>query len=599
MKIDKIELHNFKSAENLTIDFDDKVNVLVGVNGAGKTTVLQSIVICLSWLVARISKANGKGNYIKDSYIRYNSQNAVLSLTVLESDKKLTWQLVKTAKGHENKIKSELSASNELASLYREKLRAGNNLPVIVFYPVTRTVTDILPEYTDSYDNPIFEIYENSLLGGSNYHSFFEWFRKQEDIYNAKNRPREQWLQSQQKNITKYSKKILDSLTILLDKDVHLAITISPEPKENLYNLLNAISINYQYNCNEESLLITGLYPFIGFEISDGLGNVSQESVKNCKKATDNFFNNVQSVLDTSNNRMFVSIVWDIFISAYHAKLWWINYQSRNNILSLLYEFQDNIKDVSYHKPFNFNQLSDKIDVILQQEINRNAEPNNSEYHELTVVRSAIEQFIPEYHNLRVQRTPKPHMLIDKEDITFNLEHLSTGEKNMIALVGDIARRFAIANPQMDNPLHGDGVILIDEIDLHLHPSWQRLMIPRLTEIFPNCQFIITTHSPQVISHVQPHSLLLLNNDNNILTAEKATESYGKNIDRILEDILEVDTRPDDIIEKFNQLEDSIDDDNLDKAKLLVDELSSIIIGGDPELVRARAIIKRKEVLGR
>ena len=64
------------------------------------------------------------------------------------------------------------------------------------------------------------------------------------------------------------------------------------------------------------------------------------------------------------------------------------------------------------------------------------------------------------------------------------------------------SRRLSIANPLLDNPLLGEGVVLIDEIELHMHPSWQRNVLKQLRETFPNIQFIITTHSPIVLSEV-------------------------------------------------------------------------------------------------
>lgn len=76
---------------------------------------------------------------------------------------------------------------------------------------------------------------------------------------------------------------------------------------------------------------------------------------------------------------------------------------------------------------------------------------------------------------------------------------LSDGEKCTLALFGDIARRLAIANPSLDDPLQGDGVVLIDELELHMHTSWQRKVISMLKKTFPNIQFIITTHSPQIL----------------------------------------------------------------------------------------------------
>ena len=76
---------------------------------------------------------------------------------------------------------------------------------------------------------------------------------------------------------------------------------------------------------------------------------------------------------------------------------------------------------------------------------------------------------------------------------------MSDGEKCTIALFGDLARRMALANPERENPLEGTGVVLIDELDLHMHTSWQRKVLGVLKETFPNIQFIITTHSPQIL----------------------------------------------------------------------------------------------------
>ena len=189
-------------------------------------------------------------------------------------------------------------------------------------------------------------------------------------------------------------------------------------------------------------------------------------------------------------------------------------------------------------------------------------------------------------------------MLVDKNGETFNLEQLSDGEKNLIALVGDIARRLSIANPNSNKPLEGDGIILIDEVDLHLHPAWQRLIIPKLTELFPNCQFFITTHSPQVLSHVKPENIFLLKNENNKLTYSEPTESYGKNSDRILEDILGVDARPKKEKEALRKIYELIQSNKIEYAKKYIEELESQI-GEDSELVKARVLIKRKEIIGK
>lgn len=155
-----------------------------------------------------------------------------------------------------------------------------------------------------------------------------------------------------------------------------------------------------------------------------------------------------------------------------------------------------------------------------------------------------------------------------------------------------------MANGNSRNPLAGEGIILIDEVDLHLHPSWQRLMIPKLMKLFPKCQFIISTHSPQVLSHAQPESIFLLKMMHGEFSFNKATESFGKNTDRILEDLLEVDARPTAEKERLHNLYTLIENGELDAAKKEITELRALI-KDDPELVRAESLIKRKEIIGR
>ncbi len=73
-----------------------------------------------------------------------------------------------------------------------------------------------------------------------------------------------------------------------------------------------------------------------------------------------------------------------------------------------------------------------------------------------------------------------------KDEQTLTINQLSDGEKCTLAMIGDLARRLVLANPHSDTPLYGGGVVLIDEIDLHMHPLWQREIVPILHKVFPN-----------------------------------------------------------------------------------------------------------------
>ena len=217
---------------------------------------------------------------------------------------------------------------------------------------------------------------------------------------------------------------------------------------------------------------------------------------------------------------------------------------------------------------------------------------------QLEAVRRALQLFLPEFENLRVRRNPL-RMEVEKNGKLLTVNQLSDGEKCLIAMVGDLTRRMAIANPERSDPLEGEGIILIDEIDLHLHPKWQRMIVPRLLEVFPKCQFIISTHSPNVITHVQPDSLYLLQQTDSGIVAERPAESYGKNVDRILEDLMGLETtRPDRVSSSLHDIYDEINQGQLVDARQKIAEMKAEI-GEDPELVKAEVLIKRKEIIGK
>ena len=121
----------------------------------------------------------------------------------------------------------------------------------------------------------------------------------------------------------------------------------------------------------------------------------------------------------------------------------------------------------------------------------------------LQSVRKALSEFVPELGNPRIETRPL-RFVMDRTDSNGNchelrIEQLSEGYKIVIAMVADLAARMAEANPEMENPLEGPGIVLVDEIDLHLHPQWQRVIITQLASVFKNIQFVVTTHSPIIV----------------------------------------------------------------------------------------------------
>jgi predicted ATP-binding protein involved in virulence len=184
--------------------------------------------------------------------------------------------------------------------------------------------------------------------------------------------------------------------------------------------------------------------------------------------------------------------------------------------------------------------------------------------HQLEAVRKALEKMLPGYANPRIRRprfsngsnestaAEVPVLTITKDGQELAFNRLSEGERTSASLACDIARRLSIANPKAD-PLLGDGVVQIDEIDLHLHPQWQAKIIPSLKETFPNIQWVVTTHSPIVLSYVPSECVRLIQD---FRLVEKVPLTTGRDPNAVLTDIFETPLRPEDVAKKLTNIAD-------------------------------------------
>lgn len=211
---------------------------------------------------------------------------------------------------------------------------------------------------------------------------------------------------------------------------------------------------------------------------------------------------------------------------------------------------------------------------------------------QLTAVRTAIYRFMPHMANLRVRRKPRLHMAIDKSGETLNVSQLSQGEKSLMALVGDIARRLAMLNPDLDDPLTGNGIVLIDEADLHLHPSWQRSLCSRLIETFPNCQFVLTTHSPLVISDCKNVLVYTLNDGESY----QLPSQYGQDANTVLLEAMDTSIRNERIETELNNLLDAIQDSRFTEAQRLLEELTEELPANHLDLIKANLLLRRQKL---
>jgi len=424
MKIDALKLTCFRGAVDLPLALDKRLNVFVGVNGAGKSTVLDALALALSWAANRIRHSGSSGRPIDEAEITNGKSTAAIELTCQTESGTVEWKLSKSRAGHAAEDKSSFNQLSEYARFVQGRIREMSerfDLPLFAYYPVNRAVLDIPLRIREKHRFTLLTAYDDALTSGANFRTFFEWFREREDLENE-------------------NRKYLDEL-------------IKPE----------------------------------GFSFPD---------------------------------------------------------------------------------------------------------------RQLEAVRHALSSFLPEFKSLTVRRNPL-RMEVEKLGQRLSVNQLSDGEKCMIALIGDMARRLSIANPTLDNPLMGHGIVMIDEIDLHLHPKWQRLVVQKLLEIFPNCQFIVSTHSPHVITHVQPESLYMLQQTPHGVQVDRPRESFGKNVDRVLEDLMGLaTTRPDEVESSLRDIFLVIDNGGLQEARGKIESLRKSI-GDDPDLVRADVLIRRKEIIGK
>ncbi len=243
----------------------------------------------------------------------------------------------------------------------------------------------------------------------------------------------------------------------------------------------------------------------------------------------------------------------------------------------------------------NFFQWFRAVEDLENEERRDNPDYRN---RKIEAVRQSIYSLQPGFSNLRVRRSPL-RMTVTKQGQELIINQLSDGEKCLLAMVGDLARRLAIANPSLPDPLQGSGVVLIDEIELHLHPKWQREIIPALTRTFPNCQFIVTTHSPQVISDVQPDSIYILEATPEGIVAKRPDSSFGRDSNYILEVLMDTPARKEEIKDELLELFRLIDQGDLDGARQLRQQIADQIGADEPELVKANVLLRRKEILNR
>ena len=207
----------------------------------------------------------------------------------------------------------------------------------------------------------------------------------------------------------------------------------------------------------------------------------------------------------------------------------------------------------------------------------------NARFGAITAVRRALSDFDETFGAFSARNGS---LFFDKKNVPASA--LSDGEKTVVALIADIALRMAVANPAMKNPLATSAIILVDELDMHLHPDRQALIAERLPRIFTGAQFVISSHSPSIMSLAK--NLYRFRNDGGGTRLERVDSAFGRDPSELLSSLLNA-SRETETAAKIARLYSLIDERKFSTAQKLIDELNRQI-PDDPEILRAEYIVR-------
>ena len=213
-------------------------------------------------------------------------------------------------------------------------------------------------------------------------------------------------------------------------------------------------------------------------------------------------------------------------------------------VLSASTDFEDMFAWFYFKEDEELRRLKDQLDSKHQ------LDDQDYQLKELSAVRQAITSMLPEVSDPRTELNPLRFVVsvvseqgqVEK----LSLDQLSGGYRIVLALAADLARRMVQGNPHLDDPLASEAVVLIDELELHLHPAWQQRILGDLQRTFPNAQFIVSTHSPQVLTTVEPQRIVeLAREGDRIVAGAPAGATYGAEAGDVLSVVMGVKERPD------------------------------------------------------
>jgi predicted ATP-binding protein involved in virulence len=472
--LSSLTLSEFRRCRALNITFDKKITVIVGDNGAGKTSITEAISKILSWLNNNLEKdgVNGKQITVPDINVNAVDYAEITGRFELGKSNKFEASLARVVPGFAGSQSSDVNVIKQFGAMYRKAAKnTAIMIPLLAFYSVERS---------------------NFIL--------------------ANNVP----------------EKASGEITI---------------------NRLSALKDALEGSGKLEN------FPEFYIELvnlADG------ENTKEIKDLRSHILALEKSIYDVYAGRQ--PPADDPFLAVLNAK--------KEELKKLLHS----MSSANYQRHLDF-------------------------------VNFAIETLVPDVKNLEVDRSSgKPQLLVENFGNKVNISQLSQGQKMLVALTGDLARRLVTLNPESDNPLHCHGIVIIDEIELHLHPKWQQVILVGLQRTFPNLQFIVTTHSPQVLSTVRRENIRTLGLDasGQVVVGQPLARTYGEPSGDVLHSVMLVDPLPP-IAEKadLQRLTELVDQGLHEKleAMQLMQKLLAVLGEQHPQLLRLQRSIHRQKAL--
>ena len=226
------------------------------------------------------------------------------------------------------------------------------------------------------------------------------------------------------------------------------------------------------------------------------------------------------------------------------------------------------------------------------------SQDDNVEPLSYTATREALTALVDEATNVRYLFKAESVVVEFADGRVLPIDLLSDGQKGVLRLVGDLARRAALLNPGLEGQVltKTPGVVLIDELGLHLHPNWQRRIADDLRRTFPAVQFIVASHSPLIIGEVEPESVLVLSAPS--AKVPTASQSFGLDANRVMTWVMDTkEVQAPEVTERLVIARRAIQQGHLGEAQNLSDDVRELQRGPTPDTVELDTIIANLEAL--